>query len=596
MHGHKKLRQFLWFAIIFFVVTAFQTFGYVNYNKGMLEQQSVLAFREQLELLRLTFLQRLEQQFVLLEALADDAAKEDDFSKESVEALWEDLSLFPGYNKMIGVEVEGWNIDEEGVTSFFGAGSKTIEIQAGRRVTFLEDESRVQGTLALSVPMRHEETEEGMLIAYIDGDKLFQDISGTFFNGRGSFYLADAHGDILGADGKKLNSNEEKNVYSFMASKETVDNINNYEGVFKYKEKNEEWFSAFQPSGLQDIYIFSLAPNSFTRIPQGEYENRNLLGLLTLVLVNLGGYIALYFAMRKATKTLENENNCFKTAEEVAGIISFVGDYEKDEFVLNDSFEKQIGRAPIIRKISDFAKPYPFVLEEDQGIFAQMGLDLMQGKETGHAQYRILGKDGNIQWQQFVYRVWYDRQGAPVKCYGMIMPIDQQMKVISKLQMQVEKDPLTGVLNRIAFENYVNTSVNGGFGEDHNALLLLDLDDFKQINDGYGHVLGDHVLVATADILKACVRNSDYVGRLGGDEFAVFLKGVNKEQSAKKAGEICEALEREEIKSNEAAVTCSIGIACFPQNGESVNELYQRADRALYKVKGTGKNSYSFSE
>ncbi len=178
----------------------------------------------------------------------------------------------------------------------------------------------------------------------------------------------------------------------------------------------------------------------------------------------------------------------------------------------------------------------------------------------------------------------------------MIIPIDQQMKVISKLQMQVEKDLLTEVLNRMAFEVYVNSSVNGNLGEESHALLLLDLDDFKQINDGYGHILGDHVLVATADILKACVRNSDYVGRLGGDEFAVFLKGANREQAAKKAGKICEALEREEIKSNEAAVTCSIGIACFPQNGITFHELYQCADQALYQVKGNGKNSFTFCD
>ncbi len=603
MHWYKKFRHIFLIAIIFFVVTFFQTFGYLSYSKSIIQEQTNIAFREQAESVRIHFQQKIGEQFMVLEAFADYVVKEDDISKENVFEFGEYSDFLNGFQQVGIADAETGEAEfQDGVKVNVSDKDYYKEaLQGSRSMHFFQKEGSETETLILSVPIYRGDELKSVLIALVDTNEMEKYILSGLYEGKGVFCVTDKLGNIIGFRPQNNHFEGQNNVLNFLRSKnidaETILNDGgDQEAMFRYGNDEGMWQSFYIPLEINNWFLYCSVPDYIVTQYADNFDATKMNLILKMLLINIVACILIYFLIRNAKAAVEKENNCLRTAEEVAGMISFEGDYRKDTFVVNNNYSKQFGRNPVMHKISDFAKPHPFVLDEDQEIFLKMGQGLIEGRETGNAQYRLLGKDGNIQWHQCVYRVWYDRHGAPMKCYGMIVPIDQQMKVISKLQMQVEKDPLTGVLNRMAFEIYVNLSLNGELREQNHALLLLDLDDFKQINDGYGHVLGDHVLVATADLLKACVRNSDYVGRLGGDEFAVFLKNANKEQAAKKASEICEALEKEEMKSNEATVTCSIGIACFPQNGEDFNDLYLLADRALYQVKGTGKNSFMVTD
>jgi diguanylate cyclase (GGDEF)-like protein/putative nucleotidyltransferase with HDIG domain len=152
-------------------------------------------------------------------------------------------------------------------------------------------------------------------------------------------------------------------------------------------------------------------------------------------------------------------------------------------------------------------------------------------------------------------------------------------------------DALTGLCNR----NYMESRVAELLCTNHKgALFILDLDNFKYINDTYGHIVGDKTLQMFADVLKANSTDSDVVCRIGGDEFTVFFTDMaQQEEAQQKAEAIIQCIE-ETFKNSDytQAMSVSIGIAFYPQGGEDFQKLYQNADKALYYIKNNGKNAY----
>ena len=129
----------------------------------------------------------------------------------------------------------------------------------------------------------------------------------------------------------------------------------------------------------------------------------------------------------------------------------------------------------------------------------------------------------------------------------------------------------------------------------HLSLLFIDIDNFKHINDTFGHVMGDILLQKIAGRLRDCVRESDTVGRMGGDEFLVLLNNIDTVDDARIiAAKICAALDQPfAIGDNQLCITPSIGIAHYPQHGDDESLLIQHADEAMYRSKSAGGNGYT---
>lgn len=164
-----------------------------------------------------------------------------------------------------------------------------------------------------------------------------------------------------------------------------------------------------------------------------------------------------------------------------------------------------------------------------------------------------------------------------------------------EMKMASQKDSLTGLFNRNYLEERVNEYLEDK--DKKGILFILDMDNFKMVNDTYGHTMGDSVLSRFSNTLKVIIREDDVACRIGGDEFILFIKGkMSKEAAEEKAREILEALERSMRTpiSIETDVSVSIGIAMAPADGNDFLTLYQNADRALYHVKQNGKRGYHF--
>ena len=185
--------------------------------------------------------------------------------------------------------------------------------------------------------------------------------------------------------------------------------------------------------------------------------------------------------------------------------------------------------------------------------------------------------------------------------FGISNSVDKEMTVLNK---KAQIDQLTGVYNKRSFETKVDTFLKQADRDAHFAVILFDIDNFKSVNDTYGHAFGDKVLAGAGEIMKRTFRSDDYLGRLGGDEFCVFMPikaGMSDEDRrdliGRKCTELCDAFTAGDFGgAPDFQVTISAGVAVYPQNGSSFNALYKAADSALYVSKRKGKNTFSVYE
>ena len=163
--------------------------------------------------------------------------------------------------------------------------------------------------------------------------------------------------------------------------------------------------------------------------------------------------------------------------------------------------------------------------------------------------------------------------------------------ICEELRRQAREDPLTGLLNRAALDMMLPREISLARREGTSlCLLMLDLDNFKQINDSLGHGTGDQVLRAVADVLRACLRQSDLAFRYGGEEFVVVLPDTDGEGGCLTAERIRTAISAHAASQLPCAVTGSIGVAMTGRNLRRSTTLLERADRALYRAKSAGRN------
>lgn len=225
---------------------------------------------------------------------------------------------------------------------------------------------------------------------------------------------------------------------------------------------------------------------------------------------------------------------------------------------------------------------------EDQAIFKDMLANMRQGIEK-KVRLRLNSNDGRSDWYLVQYTIVKDDQGTPLQALGKVTNIQSTMD----LQDKASLDLLTGCLNKGSFETAVAELLMAD--EVPNcACLIIDIDNFKTINDNLGHLFGDIVLKEIASKLKRVFRENDFVGRIGGDEFVVLVRNVDDLAVVeRKAKEVITALNiTYKGKGTFYRVTASVGVALSPQHGKRYEDLYTRADLALYQAKNLGKNGY----
>jgi len=207
--------------------------------------------------------------------------------------------------------------------------------------------------------------------------------------------------------------------------------------------------------------------------------------------------------------------------------------------------------------------------------------------------YRIHRRDGTTVWVRDDAMVLYDQDGTPT-FQGVLVDVTQEKDLEERLGHQAFHDPLTGLPNRRLFRERVDHSLaspdRSGGGS---VVLFIDLDNFKTVNDSFGHACGDEVIVAAARRIKTCARAGDTAARLGGDEFALLLENATVEQAEVLAGRLLAALHDTPVEFSVGTVVvgASVGIAAAGR-GETTETLLRNADLAMYQAKQRGRGRH----
>lgn len=273
--------------------------------------------------------------------------------------------------------------------------------------------------------------------------------------------------------------------------------------------------------------------------------------------------------------------------------IIFEWNIAADNLIYSGNWIKKFGYEAICNDVSVKIPEKSHIHPDDLPVFMELMENARGGSSYSTAVMRIQNSEGRFIWCRIRATDQYDDLGKPIKTIGVITDIDEEKRMIDELRQRAERDALTGLYNREEMERQIRRELEDNPNEIC-ALLMIDTDNFKGVNDKQGHLFGDAVLSELAAGMKRLTRNTDVVGRIGGDEFTILLKSIpSKEVAAQKAAQLLDMFQHLFQQSKKPVeVTCSAGVAIFPEDGNNFQSLYHSADIALYQAKSMGKNQY----
>ncbi len=233
---------------------------------------------------------------------------------------------------------------------------------------------------------------------------------------------------------------------------------------------------------------------------------------------------------------------------------------------------------------------------DDREKVKQAWKDALEGTPY-ELDHRIVCND-DVKWVREHARLEHDANGTLTRGLGTVLDITRQKSYESQLEALINYDTLTGFANRSLLLSYLDKSISKALRADTSmALLIFDLDRFKDINDSFGHTVGDTLLQRVASRMQERIRKQDFIARLGGDEFAVVLENLaTTDHAAVVAQELIEVISRPFDLENETQIHigASVGIVIAPEHTQSVQELLQFADTALYRAKNEGRGTFCY--
>ena len=294
---------------------------------------------------------------------------------------------------------------------------------------------------------------------------------------------------------------------------------------------------------------------------------------------------------RNAEKELRLAQTIFETCNE--GLV--ICDADNNIIMVNPAFSTITGYSK-----KDVIGCNPSILQSgrhDKEFYTSMWNHLLH-KNHWKGEIWNRRKDNSIYPELLSISIIRNNKGQVLNFVSVFTDITEQKNVETLLQRQALHDPLTGLLNRAAFDERLGSELNRAERERNTmALLYIDLDCFKSINDNMGHLVGDNVLQQVADHLQRYSRAGDIIARLGGDEFVVLLPSIeNQQQVTAIVDRMYSNLNFLSYPDVNQDISFSIGIALYPEHAQTAQQLLRRADDAMYTAKHLGRGQYRFAE
>ena len=292
---------------------------------------------------------------------------------------------------------------------------------------------------------------------------------------------------------------------------------------------------------------------------------------------------------------LKDSERKLRLALAAANMLSWTWDIRTDELEHVGDLFSLYGEHPSTTEFERIDTYYELVHPDDRERYRANDLSANASGDRFEIEFRIVRPDGEIRWLRDVGQIERDESGVAIRQHGVTMDITERKELEERLRQQAFTDALTGLPNRAFFATQLDDAlVEASSAGNSVALLFLDLDGFKHINDSLGHSTGDQLLVAVGRRLRAMLRSVDVVARLGGDEFTVIMRGVASLEDAQIVAErIVEELRPPfQIDDQQLFITSSVGIA-LSRPGDQADDLLRRSDLAMYGAKQRGRARYT---
>lgn len=300
----------------------------------------------------------------------------------------------------------------------------------------------------------------------------------------------------------------------------------------------------------------------------------------------------LYARIEELEKELAEERIRRKITEDNSDCALWEYEIATKKYVLS----RKLGRKwsttnMVIENYQEQMHKWGFVHPDDWSVFDAFCEAMDRGDEHISYEVRQVSDESVFVWFRYVGIPVYDKDHKPYKIMGKTLDITGEKKNQELLEQKAERDSLTDLYNKAKMRKLVEKHIRQA-DDTEGAFIIIDIDDFKTINDTCGHLYGDEVLIKIANTILISAGMEDYAGRIGGDEFCVFCRGKNVGQHAVETAERISRM-ADQIQLSGRRVTLSMGISRYPEDASSYEELYQKADQALYRVKRSGKNAFS---
>ena len=300
--------------------------------------------------------------------------------------------------------------------------------------------------------------------------------------------------------------------------------------------------------------------------------------------------------LKTALNELELERSRYRIALENITDVMYEYDIEHDIYTTYQRIE--VGGKMELEKyeIAEFSKSFwskTIVHPSD----AEKFLEILRAEQRNMIEIRTksVQAKGKWRWTQVSCSVIYNASRMPIRTIGTMKDVTDEKNNTDKLMNSTNQDALTKLFNQMTAKQHIQQYLMQKDVSIQSALMVVDLDDFKKVNDIMGSLFGNAILIATSQVLKENIRTEDIIGRISGDEFIILIKRADFAAAALCAKRIMEKISFIGLKEK-VEISCSIGIAMTAQTGMDYDTLLRMADRALYFAKATGKNKYVFYE
>jgi len=278
--------------------------------------------------------------------------------------------------------------------------------------------------------------------------------------------------------------------------------------------------------------------------------------------------------------------------------IIFEWNINEDTINFSENWKNKFNYESTIDDISKKIYDTEIIYKDDIKKFGKALNSVVNGERYQEVEIRFRKSNGEYIWCKVRVTAIFDQNGDIFKAVGAIIDIDKQKTESEKLLFKAQRDDLTSLYNKGTVQSKIEEYMQNEGLNTKGALFMIDVDNFKAINDNLGHLVGDTVLSSISSMLLEVFNENSIVGRIGGDEFIVFLKNIDSEEFMyKKADDLVKGFRSNfEGETKDYKVSGSIGIAKYPEHGKSFKELFINADKAVYLAKNKGKDNYCVFE